>query len=1063
MASIIDNLITATCFCNFIKFIETKIIKFQYQKINLNMKKSIFNLFIVLIAFCTGIQAQSISGSITDSEDNQPLAGVNILVEGDSNGAVSDFDGNFTISNFESGSVLVFSYVGYKTFNLKVSSQEILDFQNIKVSMDKDLSQLDEVIVIGYGSQKLSDISGAVSTVNADAIEASSPVRVEDALQGQASGINIISSGSPGSKPTVLIRGITSYAGNDPLVVIDGVSASIDDLNSLNPNDVKSVNVLKDAALASIYGVKGGSGVIVITTKSGQRNTETTFTLNTSVGNQEVVKTIDVLNASEYVAILNEASSNAGEGLVFPNNSGFGIGTNWQDEVLVDAPIVNHSITASGGSDNTSYYVSAAYTGQDGVVGGGEKSFFNRTNFTTNINTDLTDKTKLIVNTNYTNIKGKSLAENGITSVLSNALNFDPTVSPFEDGSFGISETITQEIINPLAQIDNTYNENKVDKIQGKIELQHELMENFNITSRFGYTYVNIYDKGFIPFQFYGSGHNQTNANQDLSPIVTIDSEGNITSTHNRVFEGNTNYFNYTYELYGNYDFTVNENHNFQTVAGFSIGENKGSNISATNEDIPFNSWDYADVSAATGNVTQQTSGSYQYVSRNLSYFARILYDFDEKYYASFTGRMDGSTSFGRNNKFAFFPSASVGWIISKEDFFDNIPLLDYLKFRASYGTLGNDNISPQFSLISTFPSYVFNGVISQGSSLGSIPNDDVSWENQVQMNIGIDTRILNDKVSISLDYFKKTVDDLLFSPNLSLYLGTPSFPTTNIGSTESSGLDASVSLNTSIGALEISSDLNFTTAKNEVVSINNGDRYIWGAGYGIPYKPIVRFEEGYSPGYFFGYVTDGIFQTQDEVNGHAMQNGASPGDIRFLDLNGDGIVNDSDRTQIGDPFPDFTIGWNLNLAYKAFDLSVFTYASVGNDIYRAYERNLNYTNRFASTLARWTGAGTSFDEPRVTFVDSNNNNRASDRYIEDGSYLRIKNIQIGYSFPKSLTELWGMDDVRAYFQVKNALTLTDYSGFDPEISVGGVLNTGIDYGTYPQPRIWSLGLNIKF
>lgn len=1063
MASIIDNLITATCFCNFIKLIETKIIKFQYQKINLNMKKSIFNLFIVLIAFCTGIQAQSISGSITDSEDNQPLAGVNILVEGASNGAVSDFDGNFTISNFESGSVLVFSYVGYKTFNLKVSSQEILDFQNIKVSMDKDLSQLDEVIVIGYGSQKLSDISGAVSTVNADAIEASSPVRVEDALQGQASGINIISSGSPGSKPTVLIRGITSYAGNDPLVVIDGVSASIDDLNSLNPNDVKSVNVLKDAALASIYGVKGGSGVIVITTKSGERNSETTFTLNTSVGNQEVVKTIDVLNASEYVAILNEASSNAGEGLVFPNNSGFGIGTNWQDEVLVDAPIVNHSITASGGSDNTSYYVSAAYTGQDGVVGGGEKSFFNRTNFTTNINTDLTDKTKLIVNTNYTNIKGKSLAENGITSVLSNALNFDPTVNPFEDGSFGISETITQEIINPLAQIDNTYNENKVDKIQGKIELQHQLMENFNITSRFGYTYVNIYDKGFIPFQFYGSGHNQTNANQDLSPIVTIDSEGNITSTHNRVFEGNTNYFNYTYELYGNYDFTVNENHNFQTVAGFSIGENKGSNISATNEDIPFNSWDYADVSAATGNVTQQTSGSYQYVSRNLSYFARILYDFDEKYYASFTGRMDGSTSFGRNNKFAFFPSASVGWIVSKEDFFDNIPLLDYLKFRASYGTLGNDNISPQFSLISTFPSYVFNGVISQGSSLGSIPNDDVSWENQVQMNIGIDTRILNDKVSISLDYFKKTVDDLLFSPNLSLYLGTPSFPTTNIGSTESSGLDASVSLNTSIGALEISSDLNFTTAKNEVVSINNGDRYIWGAGYGIPYKPIVRFEEGYSPGYFFGYVTDGIFQTQDEVNGHAMQNGASPGDIRFLDLNGDGIVNDSDRTQIGDPFPDFTIGWNLNLAYKAFDLSVFTYASVGNDIYRAYERNLNYTNRFASTLARWTGAGTSFDEPRVTFVDSNNNNRASDRYIEDGSYLRIKNIQIGYSFPKSLTELWGMDDVRAYFQVKNALTLTDYSGFDPEISVGGVLNTGIDYGTYPQPRIWSLGLNIKF
>ena len=1026
------------------------------------MKKSFLNFFIAFIVVCAGLQAQNISGLVTDSDDGEPLSGVNILVEDKNQGAVSDFDGNFTIENFQSGSTLVFSYLGYKTLKLKISSTDLLN-DNILISMEKDLSELDEVIVIGYGSQKLSDISGAVSTVNADAIEASSPVRVEDALQGQASGINIISSGSPGSKPTVLIRGITSYAGNDPLVVIDGVSATIDDLNSLNPNDVKSVNVLKDAAMASIYGVKGGSGVIVITTKSGKRNTETSFSLNTSVGNQEVVRTIDVLNAYEYAAILNEASANAGEGIVFPNISDFGDGTNWQDEVLIEAPIVNHSITASGGTDNTSYYVSAGYTGQDGVVGGGEKSFFNRTNFTTNINTDLTDKTKLLLNTNYTNIKGKSLAENGITSVLSNALNFDPTVSPFENESFGISETITQEIINPLAQIDNTYNENKVNKIQGKIELQHELMNKFNITSRFGYTYVDIYGKAFIPFQFYGAGHNQTNSNPDLSPIVAVDSEGNVTSTHNRVTESHTNYFNYTYELYGNYDFTINENHNFQTVAGFSIGENKGSNISATNEDIPFNSWDYADVSAATGNATQQTSGSWQYVSRNLSYFARVLYDFNEKYYASFTGRMDGSTSFGKNNKFGFFPSASIGWVVSKEDFFEDIPVLDYLKFRASYGTLGNDNISPQFSLISTFPSYVFNGSITPGSSLGSIPNDDVSWENQVQMNVGIDTRIFKDKVSFSVDYFKKTVDDLLFSPNLSLYLGTPSFPTTNIGSTESTGIDATISLNSSIGALAISSNLNFTTAENKVVSINNGDKYIWGAGYGIPYRSIVRFEEGFSPGYFFGYVTDGIFQTQDEVNNHATQNGAVPGDIRFVDVNGDGIVNDNDRTQIGDPFPDFTIGWNLNLDYKAFDLNIFTYASVGNDIYRAYERNLNYTNRFSSTLARWTGAGTSFDEPRVTFVDSNNNTRASNRYIEDGSYLRIKNIQLGYKFPNTLIDELGFDEVRAYFQVKNALTLTEYSGYDPEISVGGVLNTGIDYGTYPQPRIWSMGLNIKF
>jgi len=639
------------------------------------------------------IQSQTISGNVKDS-NSIPLVGVNVSVENSNNGAVTDFDGNFSLSNVSSDSNLVFSYLGYQTTSVAVGMQT-----NISVVLQDDLSELDEVVVIGYGSQKLSDISGAVSTVNSSAIEAIKPVRVEDALQGQASGINIISSGSPGSKPTVLIRGITSYAGNSPLVVIDGVSQSIDDLNSLNPSDIKSVSVLKDAALASIYGVKGGSGVIVVTTKSGERNSDTSFNFSTSIGNQSVVKMIDVLNASEYGAILNEASMAAGEGLIYPNLSGLGKGTNWQEEVINDAAIVNHSITASGGSNNTSFYVSAGYLGQDGVVGPSEKSFFNRTNFTTNINTDLTDKTKLLVNTNYSNIKGKGLPENGINSVLSNSLNFDPTVSPYENGSFGISETITQEIINPLAQIDNTYNEGNTNKLTGKIELQHDLMDNLKVTSRFGYTFVDIYNKNFIPLAFYGSGHNATNANEDLSPIVSVDAEGTIVSTHNRISESKTNYFNYTFETYANYDFTVNENHNFQTVLGFSIGENKGEYIGAFNEDVPFNSWAYADISAATGNASQQTSSSWQYVGRNVSYFSRLLYDFNEKYYFSFTGRVDGSTSFGTNNKFGFFPSASLGWVISKEDFFEDAPL-DYLKFRASYGSLGNDNINPQFALI---------------------------------------------------------------------------------------------------------------------------------------------------------------------------------------------------------------------------------------------------------------------------------------------------------------------------------------------------------------------------
>jgi hypothetical protein len=344
-----------------------------------------------------------------------------------------------------------------------------------------------------------------------------------------------------------------------------------------------------------------------------------------------------------------------------------------------------------------------------------------------------------------------------------------------------------------------------------------------------------------------------------------------------------------------------------------------------------------------------------------------------------------------------------------------------------------------------------------------TIPNYDVSWESQVQVNVGLDLTFYNNKFNITTDYFQKTVDDLLFSPTLSLYLGTPINPPSNIGKTMSSGFEFSFGYNdTYSNGIQLSTNVNFTTTVNNVEEINNGDKFIWGSGYGIPWKDLTRFEEGYSPGYFYGYKTDGIFQNQDEIEKHATQDNAQPGDIRFADVNGDGVINADDRTKIGDPFPDFTLGWNLSLNYKNWDFTTFLYASVGADIYRAYERNLNYTNRFASTLNRWTGEGTSNTEPRVTFVDNNDNIRPSDRYVEDGSYVRVKNIQLGYTLPQSIYDSSFLSSVRFYAQIKNAITFTNYSGYDPEIS-SGVLDTGIDRGTYPQPRIWQLGVSVKF
>ncbi len=1017
---------------------------------------SLFLFFGVVVV--TAQTTKTVTGTVFSSEDNLSLPGATVVVKGMTTvGTSTDLDGFFTLDVPADATTLVVSFIGFQSQEVAITDAPLT------IILQEEANTLDEFVVIGYGVQKASKVSGAISQVGKKAIEKLSPTRTEDALQGSASGVNVISGGSPGAMPTVIIRGVSSNTGNNPIVVIDGITQSLYDFDALNPSDIESINVLKDAALTAIYGVKGGNGVIVVKTKSGSRDSKTTYSYNSSYGVQEVIKTIDVLNASEYAAVLNEASVASGGEMIFPNLNGIGLGTNWQDEVFVDAPIVSNNFTASGGSEKSSFFVSAGYLTQDGIVGGGDKSYFNRANLSAKFNTDLSDKFTLIVNNNFANIDGKSLSENNIGSVLSNALNFDPMISPYDsDGNYGISSTITQEIKNPLAQIANTYNENNTNKVFGKIELQYDVLDNFKITSRVGYTYVDVYHKSFNPLQFYGVGHNSTNAHADLSPIVTVDGEGVETSTHNRVSESKTNYFNYTAELFGNYHFSINENHFFEAVAGLSIGKNSASSVSANAQDVPYNSWAYADVSSATGDAESQTSGSWQYESRNMSYFARINYDYQEKYLVSITSRIDGSTSFGKDNKFAFFPSASLGWVASKEDFFD-FSAIDYLKIRGSYGAVGNDNISPQYGRISTFPKYTFDGNIVSGSTLQSIPNDAVTWETQIQFNAGFDVRLFNSKISLTADYYEKSVNDLLFNPTLSLYLGTPEYPVSNIGSTKTSGFDLSLGYNdTFFNDLNVSTSLNFTTSNSTVTAINNGDKFIWGAGYGIPWTTIVRFEEGFSPGYFFGYKTDGIFQNQAEVDAHATQVGAQAGDIRYADVNGDGIIDGEDRTQIGDPFPDFIVGWNLSLNYKSFDFSLFTYASVGGDIYRAYERNLNYTNRFAGTLDRWTGEGTSDSEPRVTFIDSNNNRRASDRYVEDGSYAKIKNIQLGYTLPKSISQRVGFNQIRVYAQVKNAYTFTNYSGFDPEIS-SGVLDTGIDRGTYPQPRTWLVGVNVKF
>ena len=1027
-----------------------------------------FLFLLLLISIASVAQNKTVRGKVT-GEKGEAISKASVVVKGTKLGTTTNDNGEFSISVPASAKNLVISSVEFEAKEVAITDGPL------EITLVAAVSKLNEVIVVGYGTQRVTKVSGAISTVKAADIEKLKPVRTEEALQGKASGVTVIQSGSPGSKPTVLIRGIPSFSGTDPVVIIDGVPQSLTDLNSVNPADIESINVLKDAATTAIYGVKGGNGVILVSTKSGRKNQKTEIAVNSNYGVQEVLNTIGVLNASEYGAIINEGSTVAGGNIIFPNLKDLGVGTNWQNEIFETAGLQSHNITARGGSEKMSYFLSGGYLKQGGIVGGNDKSNFSRGNFTANLNFDLSSKIKFILNTTGVVLNSKGIQENSFNSVIGSALNYDPTVSilnttPNTVGKYGFSKLLLSEIFNPLTKLDNTYNKNVGNKLYGKFEMQYDVIKNLKITSRFGYTKYDGNAKSFAPLVFYGLNNVDNSMNANGSAVV---------GQHNSVSHEKISNFNYTWETFGNYNFKIKDKHNFETVLGFSQAKISGNAAGASRQDVPFNSWEFADFTGAVGNNSATNTNAlsgyyYQYFRRNQSFFARVNYDYQDKYLASFTARRDGSYAFGIDNKYANFYSGSLGWVVSKEKFFQS-DFIDFLKIRGSYGSIGNENVNPQFvGIVTGGPSYAnppnsngytFNNVFYPGATVGSAANDALRWEKQVQLNAGFDMTFFKRRFNISADYFQKDVDGLLFTPSASLYLGTVPIPTANIGSTKSSGIDITLGYTETLSkSFKVNTSLTFTTAKNEVTATNSdGTAKILGGYYfNGQSQSVTVFEKGFTPGYFYGYKTLGLFQTPAEVAAAPTQGGAQAGDIRFADINGDGKINSNDQTKIGDPFPEFTLGWSLNLEYKNFDFNAFTYASVGNDIYTAYERNANYTNKARSVLGRWTGPGTTNDAktPRYSFTDGNSNIRVSDRYVEDGSFIKIKNLQLGYTFPASATKKI-LSRLRIYAQVKNAFVFTKYTGFDPEIS-GGILDSGIDRGAYPQARTFAFGIDIK-
>jgi len=1042
------------------------------------MKKIFKRIFapalILLLPLISLAQNRTLSGVVMN-EKGDPISNASVLLKGTTRGTTTNEKGEFSLTvptaTGNSSGTLVISSLNYLSKDVPVTEGAF------RIVLASSAANLEDVVVIGYGTQRVTKVSGAVGVIKSADIQKVNAVRVEDAIQGRAAGVTVVQSGSPGAKPTVLIRGIPSYGGTDPLVVVDGVIQSLNDFNSINPADVESITVLKDAATTAIYGVKGGNGVLVITTKSGRRNQKTQISVSSNYGWQEAARQIGVLNASEYGAIVNEGSTTSGGGVIFPNLSTLGVGTNWQDQIFKKAPIQSHSVTATGGSDKMTYFLSAGYTDQAGIVGGMDKSDFRRGNFTANLDFQLAPKLKFLVNATGVVLNSKGVKENAFNSILGEALNYDPTVPilntvPGTVGKYGFSNLLLAEVHNPLTEMQNTYNKNTGNKLYGKFEFQYDVIKGLKLSTRFGYTKYDDNGKTFTPLIFYGINNVDNSMNADGSTI---------TGKHNSVSSVRNSNFNYTWESFGNYNFTIAGDHHFETVAGMSVAKSSGNQIGASKQDVPFNSWTFADVSSATGvntadNPSANSGYYYEYIGgKNVSFFGRLNYDYQDKYLVSGSIRRDGSYSFGPDKQWGTFYSAAAGWVVSKEDFFHS-ELINFLKIRGSYGTTGNDaNTAPQttsiitggpYNSIGNSNGYSFGGVLVPGSSIGSQLNPLLGWETQKQFNAGFDLTILRNKLSLTADYFKKDVSNLLFTPSQSLYLGTVGAPTANIGTITSKGVDATLTYNDHIGKdFQLSTSLTFTTAKNLVTSTNqnNTARIVGGSYFNGQSQTVTVFEAGQTPGYFYGYKTDGLFQTTADIAKSATQANAQPGDIRYVDVNKDGVIDSKDETKIGNPFPTFTLGWSLNLSYKNFDFTTFLYASEGNDIYRAYERNANYTNKFRNILARWTGPNTTNDakNPRYSFTDANNNARVSQRYVEDGSFLKVKNLQLGYTLPAAVTR-GAINRVRFYVQVKNAYTFTKYQGFDPEIS-GAILGTGVDLANYPQSRIYSAGIDVKF
>ena len=1016
------------------------------------MKKLYFSL--LLTVFAQALSAQiMVSGQLTNAADGEPLIGATVAVQDMARGAVTDLDGRYRLEVAGAESVLVFSYTGMITKTETVGAR-----REINVALEENNSLIDEIVVVGYGSQKRSNISGAVSTVSSEEIAELPVLRVEQALQGRTAGVQVTqNSGSPGSPLTVRVRGTGTINNSDPLYIVDGVP--VDGLDFLNPNDVESINVLKDAASAAIYGARGANGVVLITTKTGKKNEAGRVNYDAYMGMQSSWKKTNLLSAREYAILSNEAHIAAGVKPLaeFANPDALGQGTDWLDAIFQDAPMSSHQLTFTGGSEKSSYTISGNAFDQNGIVGG-DKSGFQR--YTARINGTHEVKPWLSIGTNLglTHLKRRFLPENNeFTTPLVRALNMDP-LTPIRkaDGTYAYSRYSDTDITNPLNAIDQTHDRWRTNRIVGAAFAELSLTKELRFRSSYSV------DATFATRDIFYPKFDLSN-----DPVLS-DAPSGEKSTTNSVVRQNNSWRTWQWENLLTWDHNFGQRHQVTLTAGTAALENRSEYSGGANTNLPSNDPKDAYIANTIDPITAQSAYSGAGESALLSYFGRANYALDDKYLLSAAFRADGSSRFGANNRYGYFPSVSAGWIMSHEDFW-NIHAINFFKLRASWGQNGNDRIGDYgfTTVVLSGQNYTFGPgqVITNGSVALTVANPDLKWETIEQTDFGFDAEFLEGRLSWTSDYYIKKTTGMLYAAPIPLTVGAAP-PVRNVASVENMGWETALNFRTRAGAFKYSVGGNIAFVKNKITGLGEGGEPVFAGRVQSANASVTKTELGQPIGSFFGYVTDGIFQNQQEVTSHAFQNeNTAPGDIRFKDLNGDNVINADDQTFIGNPTPDFIYGITADLEWKGFDLGLFFQGSQGNDIYNATVRyDFTYVNRPVSVLKRWTGPGTSNSEPRVNLNDPNQNARVSDRFVENGAYLRLKNIQLGYSLPSSLLRKIRFEKFRMYASAQNLLTFTKYSGMDPEIGAySGALDAGIDRGFYPQARVFIGGVNVTF